>query len=398
MSHHHHAKHPARFTRRHLLLTAGITAGGLLVGPPQLPERVVHALDNPRPAVVPAANRPTVAIAQANSYNRALIRRRVFDMIDQLGGLGDVVKSGDRVAIKTNLTGGSWAEGMLGVPCTESYITHPAVTRALVEAVLDAGAGEVFLVEAVYDQASWQVWGNQDIADDLGVTLIDLNQPDPFDDFREKRIGPDWLRYETMTMNPLLHDVDVFMSVAKLKCHATAGITLSMKNLVGLVPMQFYRLDDNDTNRSALHGPGYQAHIRIPCVIIDLVRARPIDFSLIDGVMTSEGGEGPWNDGWTPKIANVLVAGKDMVATDAVAAAVMGFNPEAASFAEAPFHFCLNHLQLAHALGLGTHKLNEIEIVGAELADVVVPFRPYAADQTYAAITARAVQPFGGRL
>ncbi len=377
---------PARrkITRRTLLKGAGVLTGGVLAE---------HAINNRSAAALlntlagqaaplrredsPPAR---VALAQADSYDKALIRERVTAMIDQLGGLDDVVRSGDRVAIKTNLTGGAWADAVLGKSSTEVHITHPAVTRALVEAVLDAGAKEVFIVEAVYDQESWSAWGNTALAREYEqVTLVNLNDPRPYDDFVSVPVGENWLVYDSLLMHPLLTEVDVVMSVAKMKCHATAGITLGMKNMFGVVPMHAYRMSDSDTHRSALHGPGNQGMIRVPSVIMDIVRARPIDFVLIDGVKTAEGSEGPWNEDFNQKIAKVLVAGKGMVETDAVAAAVMGFDPAAPSFVQAPFRYCLNHLQLAEALGLGTIALDQIEVVGATIEEVQTRFRPYRA-------------------
>lgn len=392
-----HKKPSSRITRRALLRSAGAAAGGLALSP-LLPPRLADALSAaPQPQTTARrAARPQVAIAQASTYDEDVIREAVITMLDQLGGLGDIVKRGDRVAIKVNLTGGTGIEEWTGIKGTETYVTHPAVTRALCEAVLDAGAKEVSIVEAIYDPASWAHWGSRDIAKDLGVKLVDLNQEDPYDDFLDKTVGDEWLMYPSFIMNRLLDEVDIFMSLTKLKCHATAGVTLGMKNLVGLVPMQFYQRQAGDTNRSAFHGLERQGNIRIPSIVMDLVRARPIHFTLIDGIKTAEGSEGPWNTDFNPIEANVLIAGKDMVATDTVGAAVMGFNPEAASFAEAPFHFCLNHLQLASALGLGSNKLDDVEIVGAALEDVVVQFRPYAAHLTAADV--RAALPYGGRI
>ncbi|NDJ78702.1 MAG: DUF362 domain-containing protein [Chloroflexi bacterium] len=364
-----------RVSRRGFLQLAGVGAGALLVGhmpPVELP-------------ATPASRRrtgspPVIALAQATDYDYSTVRDHVFAMIEQLGGLEDVVRPGDSVAIKTNLTGGVGWEDNLAVSGVESYATHPTVVRALVEAVQAVGAGEVFIVEAVADLYSFPRWGYRDIADDLGVTLVDLNRNAPYSSFEEQEVGTDWMIYERFLVNRLLQEVDVFMSVAKLKCHATAGVTLSMKNLVGIVPLMFYRADPEHGHRSALHGPDHQGMTRIPSVIADLVRARPIDFALIDGIKTSEGGEGPWNNGWRPRRANVLIAGKNMVATDAVATAVMGFEPQAASFGQTPFDFSLNHLQLATALGLGTNDLAAIEIVGADLDTVQITFRPYRRD------------------
>jgi uncharacterized protein (DUF362 family) len=107
-----------------------------------------------------------------------------------------------------------------------------------------------------------------------------------------------------------------------------------------------------------LHGEHRAYRYRLPAVIVDLVRARPIHFALIDGVMTSEGGEGPWlADSFHPieDVVGALVAGKNPVATDAVGAAVMGFDPTARSVEEKPFEFCLNHLQMADEYGIGPH-------------------------------------------
>jgi hypothetical protein len=54
----------------------------------------------------------------------------------------------------------------------------------------------------------------------------------------------------------------------------------------------------------------------------------------------------------------------------------MGFDPGTDGFAAAPFLGCLNHLQLAHEMGLGPYRLEQIEIVGASLDDVRFAFKP----------------------
>jgi uncharacterized protein (DUF362 family) len=71
----------------------------------------------------------------------------------------------------------------------------------------------------------------------------------------------------------------------------------------------------------------------------------------------------------------VLVAGKNAVATDAVATAVMSFVPTVESPA-APFLRGDNHLNLAHGLGLGTNHLEEIQVLGAAIDEVRFKFRP----------------------
>jgi uncharacterized protein (DUF362 family) len=70
----------------------------------------------------------------------------------------------------------------------------------------------------------------------------------------------------------------------------------------------------------------------------------------------------------------VIVASKDAVAADAVSAAIMGFDPEAPSGSH-PFSFADNHLLLAREAGLGTNRLAEIGVLGADIASVVFPFK-----------------------
>ena len=134
----------------------------------------------PLPAPV---DRPAVALAHARTYDRAAIRVAMRDMLDGIGGLRDIVSRGDRVAIKTNLTGGTFFKPPLGFFPTESFLTHPEVVRAVGELLRDAGARELFIVEAVYDKESYPLFGYEDVANDLGATLLDLNRPDPYTDF-----------------------------------------------------------------------------------------------------------------------------------------------------------------------------------------------------------------------
>lgn len=331
--------------------------------------------DGPSPVVPPPDPRPRVAIGRVSSYQRNDVDAGVRGLLDRLGGIESVVKPGDSVAIKVNLTGGVQSGSLPGIAPVESFVTHPEVVRALIMALQDAGAAEVFIVEAVYEWESFRDWGHEDVAAATGAVLVDLNGCAPYSDFREVALEAGALVYSAFTFNPLLMDVDVLVSVSKLKMHYLAGVTHSMKNLYGLVPYRFYRLRETDRNRSGFHGVAEETRARLPRVIVDLNRARPVHFSLIDGVKTVQGGEGPWVPTLAPIEPGVIVAGRNCVATDAVATAITGHSPTA-DYPNPPFLRGDNHLNIAAALGLGTNRLDGIEVVGVPIAEVAMPFLP----------------------
>ena len=353
-------------TRRDFLKLAAITAG--LVASGCHPEWI-GVTDRTSSSLT-----TRVALAQAKSYDPTLIKQKIMDLLESIGGLEDLVKPGFRVALKVNLTGGMHFSPPTGFTAPESYVTHPEVVKALGELILDAGARNLYIVEAVYDQESFPAWGYERVAKEIGATLIDLNAPDPFPDFVRSPTGSDWFIYQDFLFNPVLNEIDTFISVAKMKCHFNCGITLSMKNLVGLVPYTYYRLSDDHWWRSAFHGEGEQAYTRLPRVILDINRARPIDLALIDGVMTAEGGESP-RGSFRPIQPGILVAGKNSVATDSVATAAMGFDP-LASPPTPPFIRADNYLTIAEYIGMGSNDLRNIQVIGASIDDVEFNFEP----------------------
>jgi uncharacterized protein (DUF362 family) len=245
---------------------------------------------------------------------------------------------------------------------------------ALAGMLLDLGAAELSIVDGLGDETSFLKWGYADMAKPLGAKLIDLCKPDPYADFKFFPVGPASYIYDHFQLNGVLDEFDAFISVGKMKCHSIAGVTLSLKNLIGLAPISRYRNSPDENDRSALHGNA-QFDTRLPRVIVDLNRARRVDFALIDGIITAEGGAGPWDAGLTQIRPGLLVASKDPVAADAVAAALMGFDPAAKGGTE-PFRHADNHLALAHTSKLGTNQLSEIGIAGRAIRELTVNFKP----------------------
>lgn len=375
-----------------LLGVSALAAGCRSETPPSptpLPSPVLHSQASAVPTQTPlplptSSPNPTVTATQAwkarvaiekvTDYQPAPLRKALERMLDGLGGLADLVKPGARVGIKVNLTGGTWWDTPDKPPAIEYFVTHPAVVAALCGLLRDAGAKELMVVDGLGDETSFSAWGYTEMAAALDVKLVDLCKPDPFNGYFRFPVGTQARVYEYFYMNNALRDLDLFISVAKMKCHTTTGVTHSLKNLFGLVPISEYRRSPQDNHRSAFH-ESTDFDRRVPRVILDLNQARPVQLALIDGVMTAEGGAGPWDAGMSQVKPGLLVAGKDPVAADAVATALMGFDPLAEA-GTSPFMGSENHLNLARDAGMGTNRLDEIGISGPAISEVTFPFRP----------------------
>lgn len=336
------------------------------------PTAVPAPTATPQPTATPNPQ-TTAAIGQIDTYEVAQLRQKLQEMFEQLGGLADVIRPGARVAIKPNLTGGTWSDSTLPAPPTELFVTHPALVQALAELLIDAGAGQIRIVEGLGDEAIFRTWGYTDVAARVNAELIDLCRTSPYNEFVMFPVGAGRQIYDVFYMNAVLKEVDVFISLAKMKCHSTTGVTLSLKNLIGLPPISLYRRQDTDNHRSAFH-ESTEYDRRLPRVAIDLNLARPVHLALVDGIKTVEAGAGAWDKGFHPVQPGLLVASKNPVVTDAVSTALMGFEPDAPSGTQ-PFAYADNHLALAREAGLGTNRLPEIAVVGTELANAVFPFR-----------------------
>ncbi|HJX31302.1 MAG TPA: DUF362 domain-containing protein [Thermodesulfobacteriota bacterium] len=344
--------------------------------PSEQPSSLLHGDGSPLslPTTPVSLPKAMVAIGRTSTYEPQLLRQEMERMLQSIGGLNDLVTLGARVGIKPNLT---------GVPCrdetgkpldTELFVTHPAVVNALGEALLDMGAGKLFIMDGIADETSFDKWGYTAMAKPLGAQLLNLCKPDPYRDFKSFPVGPRACVYEEFYLNPILNELDVFVSIGKMKCHANTGVTLSLKNLIGLAPISRYRRKEHHNYRSEFH-ESVTFDSRLSRVILDLNHARPIHLAIIDGIMTAEGGAGPWDGILTQVKPGVLIAGKDPVAADAVGTAVMGFDPNA-SAGTLPFVRSDNHLALARECDLGTNLLDEIEIAGPHIQDVVYKFKP----------------------
>lgn len=366
-------------------------AGGAYVAGPRLM----------RAAIAPTA---PVAVARCRTYNPSELLPVMQTMFDQLGGLERLVK-GKTVAIKINLTGApSYRLGHL--PLEDTHYTHPQVIGAAVHLMGRAGARRIRLLESPWSTAEsveeYVLQANWEPRD-----ILNAAQNVEFENTNYLGNGKKYSRltvpyggyiFPGFDLNHSYEDCDVFVSMAKMKEHATAGITLSMKNCFGLTPCTIYGtgagIDEPSVipkgGRSLVHAGDRQPSksapqekdpstpridtYRVPRTIVDLISARPIHLAIVEGIKTMTGGEGPWVGGnLLPVAPGIIVAGTNPVTTDAVCMSLMGFDPMANRGAP-PFERCDSTLGLAEDAGIGTRDLKRIEVIGAKIADARFDF------------------------
>lgn len=183
---------------------------------------------------------------------------------------------------------------------------------------------------------AFKVAGVDAVAERWNVKLVDLNR-DEFVEIEPK--NPLALRKVKIAKTALESTI---VSVPKLKPHRLARVTLSLKNMIGAV-----------TPKGSMHNPLSEK-------IVDLVSIIKPSVAVIDGVIAGEGHETSGN----PVVMNIVIAGTDPVAVDAVGSAVMSIPPST-----------VKHLRLAEERGLGTCNLDRIEVVGEPIEKVRRKFR-----------------------
>ncbi len=350
-----------------------------------------------------------VAISRCRTYDPAALNAALSSMFDQLGGIQPLV-AGKTVAIKINLTGSP--DQRLGhTPAERAHWTHPHVIGATVHLLDRAGARRIRLLESPWNTAApleeYMLEANWEPRDLLNagshVEFENTNWLGNAKKYSRLSVPRGGHMFRAYDLNHSYADCDVFVSIAKLKEHATAGVTLSMKNCFGITPCTIYgdgagvdepspvphggrgsvihagkrapsksALPENDL--SSPRDGGY----RVPRVVADLISARPIHLAIIDGIETMTGGEGPWIADRVARCKHVapgvLIAGTNPVNTDTVAMAVMGFDPMA-DRGRAPFETCDSTLHLAEELGAGSRDLSRIEVTGTPVRKARFPFR-----------------------
>ncbi len=340
-------------SRRHFIKTAAVGTAALLAA---CQTRQVPSVTPLPETADSASDRPVVSIVKIKGGN---IEMAVEAAIDLLGGIETVAQGKERIMLKPNL-----------VSDDPRATTKPQVIGALAKLMVDAGKavsiGEGSAAAGGFNfhngvtfrtknretldpmqQYIFDGLGYTELARSLGVPLVNLHSGEMVD-----VAVPGGFAYQNITLHRSLTEIDLLCSVPMMKTHTLATVTLGMKNLIGLYPGTVY-----STVRAGVHN--HAADAGSPGVAfetIDMVRANKMGLVVVDGSTAMEG-NGPGNGELVPM--DVIIAGTNPLATDTVAASVMGFKPGK-----------IPTFVWASKAGMGPQALDEIEVRGEKVSSV----------------------------
>jgi len=268
----------------------------------------------------------TVSIVSCWEYELDVVRTALRECLAPLGGMEHFVHAGMKVLLKPNL--------LTAAEMEQGVTTHPAIVRAVAEAVRAAG-GEVWIGDspALSIKENTRVWrksGMEDIAAATNARLL------LFESVVWKQLnGRDYFIAKPVT------EADLVIDLPKLKTHASTLYTGAVKNLFGVVP-------GKRKTEIHLQSPGMPDFSRRLADIFELVRPG---LAIMDGVLGLEG-NGPGTSG-TPHTYNLLAASTDAVALDTILSRAMGFRAGE-----------VLHLAEVGRRHLGIDSLQDIAVVG----------------------------------
>ena len=284
--------------------------------------------------------RARVAVVKAPRYSLE-IKSLLAPQFRQFG----LSLSGKSVLLKPNLVDCHGGE--------HHIFTHPTVLAAAIELFGDLGA-KVRVGEASGLRRDTNTIladsGYKEILAKYGVPFIDLN----LDDVERTPIPSNLTGLKDLFIPRTVLTSDFIVSMPKLKTHHWAGVTLSLKNMLGVLPGIKYGWPKNRLHTIGLHE-----------AIVDVGYTVRPDFAIIDGVYGIEGNGPLFGDN---KFTGVLVMSDDFLAADTVACRIMGVNPGK-----------VEYLKLAtRTLAGSVPKLGnaeDIEVAGAAVASVRQDFK-----------------------
>jgi len=279
---------------------------------------------------------PTVAIERCHGYEPATVSEQIHRLLAHFGGLETFVRPGMTVLLKPNFL--SAKEPKYAVT------THPEIVAAVGKEVRALGARV-----RIGDSPGGAKRGIRNVWKSTG--MLEMAERENFELVPFESSGV--VRYQIEDREYFLArpaaEADLIINLPKLKTHVLTLMTGGIKNLFGLVP----------GFRKATYHKQFPKPDEFAQVVVDILSLMPPALTILDGVLAMEG-DGPSSG--QPRWVNLLIASKDAVALDAVAAEIIGLDP-----GKVPT------TRIASEAGLGIGWPEAINIAGEKISDVKVP-------------------------
>ncbi len=307
----------------------GSISGAVLPTDTQLPSDTPLPSDLPSPTALPAtdtatpaANPAYLAVARGGDDPEALVRAAV----EAIGGMGRFVPAGANVIIKPNVcTSNRTYDG--------AATTNPWVVGALVKMCLEAGAGRVRVFDFPFNGSSSLHYSASGIAEQVIAAGGELEKVD-LNKFRPTTL-PNARSLQSAAFYSEVVDADVVINVPIAKHHSGAGLTLGMKNMMGVV-----------WDRGAVHSAGLHPAI---ADLADFIRP---ELTIIDAIRILTA-NGPISSSWSDvRKMDTVIASPDIVAADAYATRLFGW----------PDPNRLGYVRIGNEIGLGRSDLENLKI------------------------------------
>ncbi|MFC1569571.1 DUF362 domain-containing protein [bacterium] len=276
-----------------------------------------------------------VSIKKCSDYEKDRVFQVVHDVLDAIGGMSAYVKPGHNVLLKPN---------MLSAKAPERGITtHPVILEAVVRKVQQAG-GNVWIGDSPSGalkgvKRCWENTGFLEVAEKTNSKLINFEAAGSL--VREKN----GRKYH---IAKAVLDADVVINLPKFKTHGFTLYTGAIKNLYGTLPGFQKAL----FHKKLIHPDKFSQ------VIVDIYGfVKPI-LHIMDGILGMEGNGPATGD---LRDVGLVLASTDGVALDAVASAIMGFQPGE-----------IDAVRLAAKDKLGEAQLDQITIPQGKISDYLI--------------------------
>jgi uncharacterized protein (DUF362 family) len=297
--------------------------------PTPAPSETPTPTDTPEPTATPteaptaALVFPDLAVARGGDDPEAVTRRA----IEALGGMSRFVPPGARVLIKPNV-------------CTSdrSYqyaaTTNPWVVGALVKMCREAGAGRVAVYDFPFGGSSADAFAVSGIGEQVVMAGGEVEYVNYGKFVSTHLTGSQILTYADLYSE--VTDADVVINVPIAKNHGDTGLTLGMKNFMGVIRDRPGMHNRGNLHRQIAELAGW---IRPELTVVDAVR-----------ILLSGGPKG--GSLGAVRQLNTVIAGTDFVAADAYTTQLFGY--------DSPLR--LGYVSIAAEMGLGQADLESLNV------------------------------------